>query len=52
MLSRNAVLTPSEEPQGHRITCSPDALETDAVADSLRVVHRSGIFFKALANFE
>ena len=27
-------------------------LERDAVAAGLRVVHRSGIFFKALANFQ
>ena len=26
--------------------------ETDAAAAGLRVVHRSGIFFKALANFQ
>jgi hypothetical protein len=29
-----------------------DTLERDAVAAGLRVVHRSGIFFKALANFQ
>jgi hypothetical protein len=29
-----------------------DTLERDAVAAGLKVVHRSGIFFKALANFQ
>ena len=31
---------------------SLDSLERDAVAAGLRVVQRSGIFFKALANFQ
>lgn len=52
LVSHNAAVTPAEQEHGHRITYSLDTLERDAVAAGLRVVHRSGIFFKALANFQ
>ena len=52
LISHNAAITPAEAEHGHRITYSLDTLERDAVASGLRVVHRSGIFFKALANFQ
>ncbi len=52
LISHNAAVTPAEDEHGHRITYSLDTLERDAVAAGLRVVHRSGIFFKALANFQ
>jgi SAM-dependent methyltransferase len=52
LLTHNAAITPAESAHGHRITYSLDTLERDAVAAGLRVVHRSGIFFKALANFQ
>lgn len=52
LVSHNASVTPAEQEHGHRITYSLDTLERDAVAAGLRVVHRSGIFFKALANFQ
>jgi 2-polyprenyl-3-methyl-5-hydroxy-6-metoxy-1,4-benzoquinol methylase len=52
LISHNAAVTPAEEAHGHRITYSLDTLERDATAAGLRVVHRSGIFFKALANFQ
>ena len=52
LISHNAAVTPAEAEHGHRITYSLDTLERDAVAAGLRVVHRSGIFFKALANFQ
>jgi SAM-dependent methyltransferase len=52
LISHNAAVTPAEKEHGHRITYSLDTLERDAVAAGLRVVHRSGIFFKALANFQ
>lgn len=52
LVSHNAAITPAESEHGHRITYSLDTLERDAVAAGLRVVHRSGIFFKALANFQ
>lgn len=52
LISHNAAITPAEREHGHRITYSLDTLERDARAAGLRVVHRSGIFFKALANFQ
>ena len=52
LISHNAAVTPAESKHGHRITYSLDTLERDAVAAGLKVVHRSGIFFKALANFQ
>ena len=52
LISHNAAITPAEREQGHRITYSLDTLERDARAAGLSVVHRSGIFFKALANFQ
>lgn len=52
LISHNAAVTPAEAEHGHRCTYSLDTLERDAVAAGLQVVHRSGIFFKALANFQ
>jgi len=52
LITHNAAVTPAEEKHGHRITYSLDTLERDAKAAGLKVVHRSGIFFKALANFQ
>lgn len=52
LVSHNSAVTPAEAEHGHRCTYSLDTLERDAVAAGLKVVHRSGIFFKALANFQ
>lgn len=52
LITHNAAVTPAEREHGHRCTYSLDTLERDAVAAGLKVVHRSGIFFKALANFQ
>lgn len=52
LISHNTAVTPAEEKHGHRITYSLDTLERDARKAGLKVVHRSGIFFKALANFQ
>jgi SAM-dependent methyltransferase len=52
LISHNSAITPSEAKHGHHRTYSLDTLERDAVAAGLRVVQRSGIFFKALANFQ
>ena len=52
LIPHNAAVTPAERAHGHRITYSLDTLERDARAAGLTVVHRSGIFFKALANFQ
>jgi 2-polyprenyl-3-methyl-5-hydroxy-6-metoxy-1,4-benzoquinol methylase len=52
LISHNSAVTPAEAEHGHRNTYSLDTLERDATAAGLRVVHRSGVFFKALANFQ
>lgn len=52
LISHNCAVTPAEKDHGHRITYSLDTLERDARAGGLSVIHRSGIFFKALANFQ
>jgi 2-polyprenyl-3-methyl-5-hydroxy-6-metoxy-1,4-benzoquinol methylase len=52
LISHNAAVTPAEAEHGHQCTYTLDTLERDAVAAGLRVVQRSGIFFKALANFQ
>ncbi len=52
LITHHAAVTPAEREHGHRITYSLDTLERDAKAAGLKVVHRSGIFFKALANFQ
>jgi 2-polyprenyl-3-methyl-5-hydroxy-6-metoxy-1,4-benzoquinol methylase len=52
LITHNAAITPAEAEHGHRCTYTLDTLERDAAAAGLRVVHRSGIFFKALANFQ
>jgi ribosomal protein S18 acetylase RimI-like enzyme len=52
LISHNAAVTPAEKEHGHTITYTLDTLERDAKAAGLNVIHRSGIFFKALANFQ
>lgn len=52
LISSNAAVTEAEREHGHRRTYSLDTLEQDARAAGLEIVHRSGIFFKALANFQ
>lgn len=52
LIDHNSAVTPAEKEHGHRVTYSLDTLERDAKAAGLNVVYRSGIFFKALANFQ
>lgn len=52
LISHNTAVTAAEAEHGHRITYTLDTLERDTRAAGLQVVHRSGIFFKALANFQ
>ena len=52
LITHNAAVTPAEAEHGHRCTYSLDTLERDAMTAGLDVVYRSGIFFKALANFQ
>lgn len=52
LISHNSAVTEGEANHGHRRTYALDTLERDATQAGLHVVHRSGIFFKALANFQ
>jgi 2-polyprenyl-3-methyl-5-hydroxy-6-metoxy-1,4-benzoquinol methylase len=52
LISHNSAITDSEKEHGHRITYTLDTLERDVKLGDLNVIHRSGIFFKALANFQ
>lgn len=52
IISHNSAITEAEAEHGHKITYTLDTLERDVRAAGLNVVHRSGIFFKALANFQ
>jgi 2-polyprenyl-3-methyl-5-hydroxy-6-metoxy-1,4-benzoquinol methylase len=52
LLSHNTVITTAEAEHGHRITYTLDSLERDARSAGLNVIYRSGIFFKALANYQ
>ena len=52
LISHNSAVTPGEREHGHHITYSLDTLERDVRSAGLSVLHRSGIFFKALANFQ
>lgn len=49
LLPHNTAVMESEKLHGHRRTYSLDTLEHDALAAGLRVIHRGGIFFKALS---
>jgi len=52
LIRHNDAVTPSEVLHGHRCTYSLDTLERDARLAGLDVVYRTGIFFKAMANFQ
>lgn len=52
LIAHNSAVTAGEAAHGHRRTYTLDTLERDAVSAGLAVRQRSGIFFKALANFQ
>jgi 2-polyprenyl-3-methyl-5-hydroxy-6-metoxy-1,4-benzoquinol methylase len=52
LISHNSAVSPAEAEHGHKITYTLDTLERDVQAAGLNIIHRSGIFFKALANFQ
>ena len=52
LIESNTAVTEGERKHGHRVTYNLDTLEADAIAAGLNVVYRSGIFFKALANYQ
>ncbi|MFN4807234.1 MAG: class I SAM-dependent methyltransferase [Akkermansiaceae bacterium] len=52
LITHNTAITSAEKEHGHNITYTLDTLERDVRAAGLKVVLRSGIFFKSLANFQ
>ncbi|MCI8376712.1 MAG: class I SAM-dependent methyltransferase [Lachnospiraceae bacterium] len=52
LIDHNTAVTDAERAHGHRITYSLDTLEGDIRKAGLQVEYKSGIFFKALANFQ
>jgi 2-polyprenyl-3-methyl-5-hydroxy-6-metoxy-1,4-benzoquinol methylase len=52
LIEHNAAITESERIHGHRKTYSLDTLEAETKQTGLEVVHRGGIFFKGLANYQ
>jgi 2-polyprenyl-3-methyl-5-hydroxy-6-metoxy-1,4-benzoquinol methylase len=52
LISHNCAVTSAEKEHGHLITYTLDTLERDVRLAGFNVVHRTGIFFKALANFQ
>lgn len=52
LITHNSAVTEAEKAHGHRCTYSLDTLEYIVKSSGLHVPYRSGIFFKALANFQ
>jgi 2-polyprenyl-3-methyl-5-hydroxy-6-metoxy-1,4-benzoquinol methylase len=52
LIEHTAAVTDAEFKQGHRRTYSLDTLERDARGAGLQILHRGGVFFKALANYQ
>jgi len=52
LIENNSAVTPAEHNHGHRITYTFDTLERDVKKAGLKIEYRSGIFFKALSNFQ
>lgn len=52
LISHNSAITQDEAKHGHKITYTFDTLEKDVKVAGLNVILRTGIFFKALANFQ
>jgi 2-polyprenyl-3-methyl-5-hydroxy-6-metoxy-1,4-benzoquinol methylase len=48
----NSAITDDERRHGHRKTYSLDTLERDVLDAGLQIVHRGGVFFKPLANYQ
>lgn len=52
LITHNSAVTEGEREHGHRKTYSLDTLENEALNGGLNIVHRGGIFFKPLANYQ
>jgi 2-polyprenyl-3-methyl-5-hydroxy-6-metoxy-1,4-benzoquinol methylase len=48
----NSAITDDERRHGHRKTYSLDTLEREVLDAGLQIVHRGGVFFKPLANYQ
>ena len=52
LIEYNSAVTEAERLHGHRVTYSLETLEEDAKKAGLDVIYKSGVFFKALANYQ
>lgn len=52
IISKATDVTEAEKEHGHRITYNFESLEKEIRESGLEIIHKSGIFFKALANFQ
>ena len=52
LMENNSAVTDGERKHGHRVTYSFDTLERDVKKAGFKISYRSGIFFKAFANFQ
>ena len=52
LIPYNSRVTDAEIEHGHRRTYTQDVLEHHVTRAGLKVIHRSGIFFKAMSNFQ
>lgn len=52
LIPYNHAITDGERAHGHRKTYALDTLEREALDAGLDVVHRGGVFFKPLANYQ
>ena len=52
LIPHNSAVTPAEAENGHRNTFSFDTLERTTRDAGLTTLHRGGLIFKALANYQ
>jgi 2-polyprenyl-3-methyl-5-hydroxy-6-metoxy-1,4-benzoquinol methylase len=52
LIAHNSAVTDAERAHGHRKTYSLDTLAREALDAGLTIVHRGGVFFKPLANYQ
>ena len=52
LITHNTAITDGERAHGHRATYTLDSLEHVAEEGGLRILHRGGVFFKPLANYQ
>ena len=52
LITHHSAITPGEKEHGHRHTYALDTLEREAHQAGLKTVYRTGVFFKAFANYQ